>query len=138
MASAIYPLAKKAFLSGSINLTSDTIKVAVVNTSTDYTYSSSHQYLSSVTAYSGTTAQPITSPSVTNGVYSSGVATVTFSAVSASSGKTIGALVIYKDTGTASTSPVIAYVDGFTAITPNGGSITITWDTGSNKIFALN
>jgi hypothetical protein len=113
----------------------DTIKVALVNTSTDYTYSSSHQYLSSVTTYSGTTDQTLTSVTVTNGVFDA--ADVTFTSVAISGSKTVQALVIYKSTGTASTSPLIAYIDGFTAVTPNGGNITVTWDNGSSKIFAL-
>jgi hypothetical protein len=47
--------------------------------------------------------------------------------------------VIYKDTGTAATSPLIAYIDTATGlpVTPNGGDITVTWDNGSNKIFKL-
>jgi hypothetical protein len=34
MANALYPKGKEAFLSGSINLTSDTIKVALIDTGT--------------------------------------------------------------------------------------------------------
>ena len=137
MASAVYPLAKQSFLSQSpsINLSSDTIKVALINTSTDYTYSSSHQYLSSVTTYSGTTDQTLGTITVTNGVFNA--ANATFTSVAISGSKTVQALVIYKSTGTASTSPLIAYIDGFTAVTPNGGNIVVSWDTGANKIFAL-
>jgi len=137
MASAVYPLAKQSFLSQSpsIDLDTDTIKVALVNTSTDYTYSSSHQYLSSVTTYSGTTDQTLSSVTVTNGVFDA--ADATFSSVAISGTKTVQALVIYKSTGTASTSPLIAYIDGFTAVTPNGGNITVSWDNGTSKIFAL-
>lgn len=137
MASALYPLAKQSFISQSpsIDLDTDTIKVALVNIATDYTYSAAHQFLSSVTTYAGTTAQTLTSVTVTNGVFNA--AGATFTAVAVSAGKTVGALVIYKDTGTAATSPLVAYIDGFTAVTPNGGNITITWDTGVSKIFAL-
>jgi hypothetical protein len=51
----------------------------------------------------------------------------------------IGALVIYKDTGTAASSPLIAFLDSGTglSITPNGGSVTVSWDSGANRIFAL-
>lgn len=137
MASALYPKAKESFLSQnpSIDLDTDTIKVAVVDLTSDYTYSSAHQFKSSVTSYSGTTDQTLTSVSITNGVFDA--ADITFTAVSQSASKTAGALVIYKDTGTASTSPLIAYIDGFTAITPNGGDISFTWSNGSSKIFAL-
>ena len=49
------------------------------------------------------------------------------------------ALVIYKDTGTESTSPLIMYIDTATGlpVTPNGGDITVTWDNGTNKIFKV-
>jgi hypothetical protein len=55
------------------------------------------------------------------------------------SGNSAEALIIYKDTGTAGTSPLIAYFDTGTglAITPNGGDINVVWDNGANKIFAL-
>lgn len=137
MASALYPKAKESFLSQSpsIDMDSDTIKVALVNTGTDYTYSSAHQYKSSVTSYSGTTDQTLGSKTVASGVFDG--ADSTFTAVVISGSKTVQALVIYKDTGSAATSPLIAYIDGFTAITPNGGDITVTWDNGSSKIFAL-
>lgn len=136
MASALYPKFKEALLSQSpsIDLDTDTIKVALVNTSTDYTYSSSHQYKSSVTSYAGTTDQTLTSPSITNGVFDA--ADVTFSAVAISGSKTAAALVVYKDTGSAATSPLIAYIE-VSAVTPNGGDIGVTWDSGANKILAL-
>ncbi|WP_217639753.1 hypothetical protein [Arthrobacter sp. ok909] len=73
--------------------------------------------------------------SITNGVFDA--ADSTFTAVAISGSKTVQALVVYKDTGSAATSPLIAYIDGFTAVTPNGGNITVTWDNGASKIFAL-
>ena len=137
MASALYPLAKESFLSQnpSIDLDTDTIKVALVNTSTDYTYSSAHQYKSSVTSYSGTTDQTLGTKTVALGVFDA--ADSTFTSVAISGTKTVQALVFYKDTGNAATSPLILYVDGFTAVTPNGGNITVTYDNGASKIFAL-
>ncbi len=63
-------------------------------------------------------------------------ADVTFTSVS---GPTIEAIVIYRDTGTEATSPLIAYIDTATGlpITPNGGDIIVTWDNGANKIFKV-
>ena len=61
---------------------------------------------------------------------------VTFTSVT---GASIDAIVLYKDTGTDSTSPLIAFIDTATGlpITPNGGDIIVTWDNGANKIFKL-
>lgn len=137
MASALYPLFKQSLLSQSpsVDLDTDTIKVALVNVSTDYTYSSAHQDKSSVTSYSGTTDQTLGSVTVTNGVFDA--ADAVFTSVAISGSKTVQAFVIYKDTGSAATSPLIAYIEGFTAVTPNGGNITVQFDNGASKIFAL-
>lgn len=130
MASALYPTFKEGLLNKEQDLNTDVIKVALVNLVTDYTYSAAHDQLADVTTYAGTTAQTITSPTITNGAFDG--ANVTFSAVAVSAGKTVGALVIYNDTTAG--DELIAYIDGFTPITPNGGDITVTWDT---NIFSL-
>lgn len=51
----------------------------------------------------------------------------------------INAIVLYKDTGTLSTSTLIAYIDnaGGFPFTPTGGDVQITWDSGTNKIFTI-
>ncbi len=136
MANALYPKFKEALLSQnpSIDLDADTIKVALVDTGV-YTYSSSHQYYSSVSSAVVGTPQTLGSKSVTSGVFDA--ADATFSAVS---GNPVEALVLYKDTGSAATSPLIAFIDTASAglpVTPNGGDITVAWDNGANKIFAL-
>lgn len=133
MANLLYPKGKEAFLSGAINLSSDTIKVALVDTGT-YTYSTSHQYLTDLASSRVGTDQTLGAKTVTSGVFDA--ADSTFTAVS---GNSVEALVLYKDTGSAATSPLIAYFDTATGlpVTPNGGDITIAWDNGANRIFAL-
>ena len=59
---------------------------------------------------------------------------LTYTAVS---GVSIEALAIYRNVGTAATDDLIAFIDGFSAVTPNGGDITVTWDSGANRIFAF-
>ena len=130
MASAIYPKAKEALLSADIDLTADTIKIALLTAA--YTYSSSHQYRSSITAATVATSTALSSVSVTNGVFDA--ADITLTAVT--TGYTVTAIAIYKDTGSSATDPLIAYIDGMSQAT-NGGDIAIAWDNGSNKIFAL-
>lgn len=136
MASAIYPTAKESFLSQnpSIDIDTDTIKARLVNITADYTYSAAHQYLSSVTAYSGTTDQTLSNKTVTSGTFDN-TADLTFSSVAISGSKTVGAVVIYKDTGSAATSPLICYLEFATARTPNGGDITVAFN--ASGLFAL-
>jgi hypothetical protein len=134
MANVLYAKAKEKFLSGSIDLTSNDIKVVLVDTA-DYTYSSSHEYLSDVAAGGRVaTSSNLGSKTVTNGVFDA--ADVTFSTVS---GDVSEALIIYKDSGVAATSPLIAYIDTATGlpVTPNGTNIPLAWDNGASKIFAL-
>lgn len=140
MANALYNKAKEKFLnpgtlgttSGTaIDLADDTIKVALVDTGT-YTFSAAHEFYSSVSGVVGT-PQTLSSKTVTDGVFDA--ADVTFTSVTGSS---VEALIIYKDTGTNSTSPLIAYIDTVTSglpVTPNGGNISITWN--ASGIFAL-
>lgn len=136
MANAIYPKYKEAILqsSSNSNMSSGTVKVALVDT-TDYTYSASHDMYDDVSAAVVGTPVEIGSKTFTDGVFDG--ADVTLTSVS---GDQSEALVIYIDTGTPSTSRLVAYIDtGVTGlpVTPNGGDITITWDNGANKIFKL-
>jgi len=135
MANTLYPKAKQSFLTGEIDLTSDTINIQLID-SADYTYSSAHDNFDDVAAGSRVgTAVALASKTVTDGVFDA--ADVTFSSVT---GDVSEALIIYKDTGTESTSKLIAFIDSASSglpVTPNGGNITVTFDSGSNKIFAL-
>ena len=135
MASALYDKARKAFADGDIDLLNDTIKCVLIDAA-DYTVDlANHDFLDDVPsgALVGT-AQTLGSKTTTAGVFDA--ADVTFSSVS---GDQCEAILIYKDTGTEGTSPLIAYIDSATGlpVTPNGGDIQIQWDSGSNKIFKL-
>lgn len=126
MANAVYDKYKEVVLSTQTNtsLSTGTVKVALVDAGT-YTFSQSHQFLSSLSGVVGT-AQTLGTKTFTNGVFDA--ADVTFTAVS---GASVEALVIYVDTGVAGTSPLVAYLDtGFTGlpVTPSGGDITIAWN----------
>lgn len=133
MANAIYPKYKEALLNGSANtnMSSGTVKVALVDTGT-YTYSAAHEFLSSLTGRVGTD-QTLGTKTFTNGVFDA--ANSVYTAVS---GATVEALVVYIDTGVAGTSRLIAYIDtGVTGlpVTPNGGDINVNWDAAG--IFTL-
>lgn len=133
MANAIYPLYKQALIDGDANvdLNDLTVKVALVDLGT-YTYSASHQFLTSLTGVVGT-AQTIAATTVTNGLFDGD--NVTYTAVT---GNSVEALVIYIDTGTAGTSRLVAFIDtGVTGlpVTPNGGNISVNWN--ASGIFQL-
>ena len=133
MANLLYPKGKQNFISGNINLVSGTIKVALIDTGT-YTYSALHDAYDDLSGVVGTPSEILTK-TVTDGIFD-GADTV-FSSIT---GVSAEALVIYLDSGTPSTSYLIAYLDtvsGGLPVTPNGGDITIQWDSGASKIFAL-
>jgi len=131
----MYPTFKELLIgTGGVNLGTDTIKVALVDTGT-YTYSAAHDFYNDVSAGVVGTPQTIANTTIASGVFDGD--NVTFTSVT---GNSVEALVIYKDTGNAATSNLVMYIDtGVTGlpVTPNGGNITITWDNGANKIFAL-
>lgn len=141
MTSSLYDIAKQAMLGSStrIDLDADTIKIGLLNITTDYTFSATHTTMSSVTRYSGTTDQTLASPTVvTNSpVVAFDATDPVFTAVAVSGTKTVGGLIIYKFVTNDAGSTPIAYIDGFTAITPNGGDITVQLDNGNNRIFSL-
>ncbi len=130
MASNVYTYAKELILSTSINLLTDTIRVSIGRVSA-YTFSASHQFKSEVaTTQDATTA--LTSKTVTSGVFT---ATNSFF-TTVPAGTNLNFICIWKDTGSANTSPVIAYLDGFTT-TPNNNDITCVWPTTGSKIFKI-
>ena len=132
MANALYPKWKEAIVQATSNSSlGGTVKIALVDTGT-YTYSASHEFLSSLSGVVGT-AQTLATKTFTNGVFDA--ADVTFTAVS---GASVEALVIYVDTGSSATSRLVAYIDtGQTGlpVTPNGGDINVTWS--GSGIFQL-
>ena len=133
MANALYPKWKEALIQASSDSAlTGTVKVALVDTGT-YTYSASHEFLSSLTGVVGTAQTIGATKSYTNGVFDGG--DVTFTAVT---GNNAEAIVLYIDTGVAGTSRLVAFIDtGVTGlpVTPNGGDITVTWN--ASGIIAL-
>ena len=135
MANTLYDAARKRFLEAQINWMTDTIKVYLVDTGAYTPVVGTHEYLSDIPT-SARIAGPVALTSKTTTGGAADAADITFTSVS---GTSIEAIVIYSDTGTESTSPLIAFIDTATGlpITPNGGDIIVTWDNGTNKIFKL-
>lgn len=135
MANTLYDACRQRFLEAQLNWMTDTIKVILVDTGAYTPQTAIHQYLADV-PLSSRIAGPVTltSKSTTGGA--ADAADCTFTSVS---GPSIEAIIIYSDTGTEATSPLIAFIDTATGlpITPNGGDIIVTWDNGVNKIFRV-
>lgn len=135
MANTLFDKARQRFLEAQINWLTDTIKVLLVSTSAYTVNASTHEFLSDISG-SARIAGPVTLTGKSTAGGAADGADVTFTAVT---GGTIGSIVIYSDTGTEATSPLIAYLDTATGlpITPNGGDIIVTWDNGANRIFKV-
>ncbi|MBT9165473.1 MAG: hypothetical protein DDT25_00118 [Chloroflexi bacterium] len=127
MANALYPRWKEQLLqfTPNNNMLTGTVRVALIDTGL-YTYSAAHQFYSAASAAAVGTPQIIGAKTFVDGVFDG--ADVTFTAVS---GASVEALILYIDTGTAATSPLVAFINtGVTGlpVTPNGGDISITWN----------
>lgn len=135
MANALYDKGRQKFLEGSIAWLSDTIKCVLIDAA-DYTVNlATHEFLSDVLAAARVgTPQTLGSKTSTAGV--ADAADVTFPTVS---GDPSEAILLYKDTGVETTSPLIAYIDTAAGlpVTPGGGDIIVAFDNLANKIFKL-
>ena len=132
MANALYPAAKEDFLSGNLNLASNTITVALV--SNTYTFSAGHLSRADVPNTSIISTVNLASKSVANGVFDA-----TDPVFPTVSGNTVTSILIYHNTGTQSTSRLIGFVDTATGLplVPAGLDITIQFSNLANKIFTL-
>lgn len=134
MANALYPIGKKAILDGDIDFLNDTIKIVLIDA--DYTYNTGHNAYDDIGAGDRVaTSAALTSKTTTGGAFDA--ADVTFTALT---GSAVRAWALFKDTGTESTSPLIAFFDtvsggGALNFTPNGGNFTLSF--GASGIFTI-
>ena len=138
MANAVYPIYKQNLLAGTAgydldnNTSTDGVYCELVDTGT-YTYSAAHDFRNDISGVVGT-AQRISTPTVTNGVFDGD--NLTYSSVTGSS---VEALVCARQNAGANTTwPLVVYLDTSITglpVTPNGGDITVTWN--GSGIFGL-
>jgi len=135
MANQLYPKAKEDFLAGNLNLSSNVVTIALIDTDV-YTFSTSHEDRADIPNSAVISEANLTSLSITSGVFDAD--DPTFQSVT---GANCEALVLYHaDSQNGNTaSRLIAYIDTATGlpILPNGGDITVRFSTGASKIFAL-
>ena len=141
MANALFDNYKEIMLTpdgtagGEVDLgpTGDTIKVALIDTDTVDPDVAVHDFYDDISAAVVGTPVALANKTITDGTFDAD--DVTFTAVAGAESE---ALVIYKDSGAAGTSALIALIDtGVTGlpVTPSGGDIVIAWN--ASGIFAL-
>ena len=147
MANALYDLyrqeslSRSAFSTSPIDIDNDTLSIVLckagytVNLATD-------QYLSITGTNSAATwrsgASGLTGVSVAAGVFNHTARLI--SAVASDAGAAATRILYCKYNASDASSALICYIDTFTpgsSVTPNGGDITVTPDTGANKVFKI-
>ena len=134
MANALFDLGRGHFLDANIDWSANDIKCVLIDEGVDTPVPATDEDLADISTAVIATSGNFASKTSTNGV--ADAADITLTAVT---GATVESIVIYYDTTVAATSLLIAYIDTATGLplTPNGGDVTITWDSGANKIFKL-
>ena len=134
MANTFYDKGVEKFSAAGINWPADNIKAVLVDVA-DYAFSQSHEFLSDVPSI----GRVATSANMTGKTNTGGVLDVADFAFVAATGDPSEAIIWYKDTGTAATSPLILYIDTATnlPVTPNGGDINIIPNNGADKLARL-
>lgn len=133
MANVLYPKAKEDFLAANLNLVSNTITIALIDTDI-YTFDSAHEDRDDIPNSAVVSEVTLSNKTITSGVFDADDATLT-----AVTGANCEALIIYHTTGSNTTSRLIAYIDSATGlpILPNGGDIIVRFNSGPDRIFAL-
>lgn len=134
MANALFDSGRSKFLTADIDL-DGTIKLSFIDHGVDTPNVSTDDFYDDVSAGEIGVSGAFATKTFTAGVFDADDVTV-----SAVSGAQFESIVIWQDTaGASSTDPLIAYIDTATGLptTPNGGDITVAWDSGANKIFKL-
>jgi hypothetical protein len=140
MANALFGPGREGFLDGTIDWDTAVIKAILIR---GYTFDSTDKFVSDLSGQTtAATSSAFTTKTVTDGVADAD--DVAFGTVAANGSN--HAVVIYQSSAVtggsdvaASAQRVIAFIDTGTnfPIVPNGGTVTIAWDSGANKIFKL-
>lgn len=128
----------EGLISGAIDLDTASIKASLVR---GYTFSAAHTVVSDVTGAGGTlngTTAALSSVSITGGVFDAAD-----TSLSTTANATNHVLIIYQSSAVtggadvgAGSQRLIMYMDTGTGlpIQPGTGTVTITWDNGTNRI----
>ena len=131
--SQLYPKFKQNALTKLLDLSEAGADVyRVILLSAAYTYSAVHNDYADLTGIVGTESDVLAAKTIIDGLFDA-----SDNVCSAVTGSTVTQMAIFLDTGVAANDLLVAHINGFTAVVPNGGDINIAWDNGTNKIFQL-
>ena len=134
MANALYDAGREGFLDGTVNWSSGDIRAMLVKST--YVFSAAHKFISDLGTIDNGRSVTLASKTVTGGV-----ANAANTAIVATAATACSALALFQHTGADATARLILFID-----TPASGlpftpaasqSVSISWDTGANKIFKL-
>jgi hypothetical protein len=133
-ANALYDAGREGFLNGTNDWDSDH-RVILHDDADDTPNLTTDNFLDDVLAG----ARVAVSAALASPTSTAGVADANDITLNTVTGDPVETLIIYQHTGTESTSDLVCTITSATGlpVTPNGGNITIAWDSGANKIFKL-
>lgn len=135
MANALYAHGKENLLGGDIDWDANDIKLCFIDEADDTPDLANDEDMADRAAGS----KVAESGALQNKTKAGGVADADDITVSAVTGDPFESIDIFKDTGTDANDMLIANIDTATGLpfTPSGGDVTVAFDSGANKIFAL-
>jgi len=141
MANALYDLGRNGFLTGLADWDTDDIRIALVKAG--YTQNlATDNFISTPAANIGAPSASWRSAAIAGASGAAGVANHTartMTAVLSDASNAATRVLYYKYNAADASALLLVYIDTATGlpVTPNGGDITVTPDTGANKVFKL-
>jgi hypothetical protein len=136
MASGLFDTGRASFLKGDLHWytsTAEDWRCALIDTAVVAPNLATHDFYDDLSSAVVGTPVSFTSSTLTGVAGAADGEDIVFTSVT---GAHVEGVIIYKWTGTAGTSNLACWVE-FTAVTPNGGNITIQWQATSPYIFKL-
>ena len=134
MANAMFDFGRESFLDANVDWSANDIKLVFTDHGVDTPVPATDQFLSDINTATIDTSGNFASKTSTDGT--ADAADITVVTVSGAQFESVN---IYYDTAVAATSILLVFIDTATGLplTPNGGDITVVWDSGADRIFTL-
>lgn len=135
MANALFAFYREQSLRADVDL-DDSIVIVFVDHADDTPVPATDDFLDDIAS----AARVATSGALASKTFTGGVFDAADIVLTSVTGDPFESIVIYNNTpGTEATKDLIAFIDTATGLptTPNGADITVQWDNGANRIFAI-